>query len=83
MHDIRLIRDNPEAFDAGLARRGLEPVAASLLALDEERRALARSVSAEMHSGFIGLRSQMPVNIRAQSPSPAIEGDLSIDIERV
>ena len=41
MHDIRLIRENPEAFDAGLARRGMEPVAANLLALDEERRALA------------------------------------------
>jgi seryl-tRNA synthetase len=40
MHDIRLIRDNPEAFDAGLARRGLSPAAATLLALDEKRRAL-------------------------------------------
>ncbi|MEO0643451.1 MAG: serine--tRNA ligase [Pseudomonadota bacterium] len=40
MHDIRLIRDDPDAFDAGLARRGAEPVAASLLALDEKRRAL-------------------------------------------
>jgi seryl-tRNA synthetase len=25
MHDIRLIRENPEAFDAGLAKRGLAP----------------------------------------------------------
>ncbi|MEL7190732.1 MAG: serine--tRNA ligase, partial [Pseudomonadota bacterium] len=40
MHDIRLIRDDPDAFDAALARRGLDPVAASILALDEERRAL-------------------------------------------
>ncbi|BDI60332.1 serine--tRNA ligase [Qipengyuania nanhaisediminis] len=40
MHDIRLIRDNPEEFDARLARRGAEPVAATILALDEERRAL-------------------------------------------
>ena len=40
MHDIRLIRENPQAFDDGLARRGMEPVAASILALDEERRAL-------------------------------------------
>jgi seryl-tRNA synthetase len=39
MHDIKLIRDDPEAFDAGLARRGLEPQAAALLALDEKRRA--------------------------------------------
>ncbi|WP_374414759.1 serine--tRNA ligase [Novosphingobium colocasiae] len=41
MHDIRLIRENPEAFDAGLARRGMEPQAAGILALDEERRAVA------------------------------------------
>ena len=39
MHDIRLIRDNPTAFDAGLARRGLAPLAATLIALDETRRA--------------------------------------------
>jgi seryl-tRNA synthetase len=44
MHDIRLIRDNPEAFDAGLARRGLPPQAASLIALDEERRAAVTEV---------------------------------------
>lgn len=39
MHDIKLIRDNPQAFDAGLARRGLKPLSASLLAIDEKRRA--------------------------------------------
>ena len=39
MHDIKLIRDNPQAFDAGLARRGLKPMSASLLAIDETRRA--------------------------------------------
>ena len=44
MHDIRLIRENPETFDAGLARRGLEPLAASLIALDEERRAAVTEV---------------------------------------
>ena len=46
MHDIRLIRDDPAAFDAGLARRGLEPQAAALLALDERRRALITEVQA-------------------------------------
>lgn len=40
MHDIRLIRDDPAAFDAALARRGLAPVAAGILALDEQRRAV-------------------------------------------
>ncbi len=44
MHDIRSIRENPEAFDAGLARRGLAPLAAQLIALDEERRAATTSV---------------------------------------
>jgi seryl-tRNA synthetase len=39
MHDIRLIRENPAAFDAGLARRRLPPQAADLIALDERRRA--------------------------------------------
>ena len=39
MHDIRAIRDNPDAFDAALARRGLAPEAQRLIALDEQRRA--------------------------------------------
>ncbi|MBV0890292.1 serine--tRNA ligase [Paracoccus sp. Z118] len=39
MHDIRAIRENPEAFDAGLARRGLAPMSAEILALDADRRA--------------------------------------------
>jgi seryl-tRNA synthetase len=39
MHDIRFIRDNPDAFDRGLTRRGLAPQAKRLIALDEERRA--------------------------------------------
>ncbi|MEE8499367.1 MAG: serine--tRNA ligase [Kiloniellales bacterium] len=38
MHDIKWIRESPEAFDEGLTRRGLEPSAARILALDEERR---------------------------------------------
>ena len=39
MHDIKSIRDNPAAFDTALKRRGLEPLSASLLAIDEKRRA--------------------------------------------
>ena len=39
MHDIRAIRENPQAFDEGLRRRGLSPRAESLVALDEKRRA--------------------------------------------
>jgi seryl-tRNA synthetase len=39
MHDIKWIRDNADAFDAALKRRGLESMSASLLAIDERRRA--------------------------------------------
>src|SRR5215813_609966 len=39
MHDIKAIRDNPDAFDQALARRGLPPEAKRLVALDERRRA--------------------------------------------
>ena len=38
MFDIKWIRDDPEAFDAGLARRGLDPQSPALLALDQTRR---------------------------------------------
>ena len=40
MHDLKYIRENPEAFDAALKRRGAASVSASILALDETRRAL-------------------------------------------
>ncbi|WP_419815938.1 serine--tRNA ligase [Glacieibacterium sp.] len=39
MHDIKLIRADGAAFDAGLARRGLEPLSGELLALDASHRA--------------------------------------------
>lgn len=44
MHDIRFIRDNRDAFDAGLARRGLPPQADELIALDEARREAVTAV---------------------------------------
>ncbi len=40
MLDIKWIRENPQALDAALAKRGAEPQAASLVALDEKRRAV-------------------------------------------
>ncbi len=44
MHDIRAIRDNPAAFDAALARRGLAPMATDILAIDEKRREMIGAV---------------------------------------
>ncbi|MEO1027390.1 MAG: serine--tRNA ligase, partial [Pseudomonadota bacterium] len=39
MHDIRAIRENPDQFDAAMARRGLSGVSSEVLAIDEARRA--------------------------------------------
>jgi len=47
-----------------------------------EVRAVARSVSCEMHSGFQALRSQMPMNIRARRRVPMTD-DLAADIARI
>jgi len=48
MHDIKAIRDNPAAFDAGLARRGLEPQGASI----GEEDARWRSVATALQEGL-------------------------------
>ncbi len=46
MHDLKYIRENPEAFDAALTRRGAEGVSATILSLDEKRRALQTEMQA-------------------------------------
>jgi seryl-tRNA synthetase len=43
MHDIRFIRENPQAFDAGLALRGLAPLSDSILADDAAARFAAQA----------------------------------------
>lgn len=58
MHDIKSIRENPEAFDAGLARRGVEAASATLLKLDEERRASQTQLQ-EMQSQRNALAKQV------------------------
>ena len=46
MYDIKWIRDNADAFDKSRARRGLEPLAKTLLALDDSRRAAISKLQA-------------------------------------
>ncbi|WP_299559961.1 serine--tRNA ligase [uncultured Sulfitobacter sp.] len=46
MHDIRAIRDTPQALDAALARRGDAPLSAAILELDSARRAKIQSAEA-------------------------------------
>ena len=46
-------------------------------------RAVARSVCAEMHSGFVALRAELPMNIRARGRTVAVSGAAAADIRRV
>jgi glutathione S-transferase len=50
---------------------------------DRGARAVARSVSAEMHSGFVHLRMQWPMNARARNRRTAMTPSLEADIDRV
>lgn len=50
---------------------------------DPDVRAHARSVSAEMHSGFAALRAAMPMNCRARGRRVPLPGDVTADIDRV
>jgi seryl-tRNA synthetase len=57
MHDIRLIRENQDAFDASLARRGAEAMSAKVLAIDTSRR-LAIKASEDGQAQLNGLTKQ-------------------------
>ena len=46
MHDIKLIRDDPAAFDEGVKKRGLEPQSEALIELDDKRRAVIAQLQA-------------------------------------
>ncbi len=50
---------------------------------DPSARALARSLSFEMHSGFSEIRNQLPMNCRTQITLPNINADLQKDITRI
>ncbi len=50
---------------------------------DKTARAIARSVSAEMHSGFQNLRQSMPMNCRARLPGKGMTSGVQKDIDRI
>lgn len=50
---------------------------------NQQERALARCVSAEMHSGFAAMRQQMSMNVRKRFPMPALTDDTQNDLKRV
>jgi glutathione S-transferase len=56
---------------------------AGLWPAEPAAKAMARSISAEMHSSFQALRSQFPMNIRARRPGRQISPEAQADIDRV
>lgn len=55
----------------------------NLLPSNPKQRALARSLAAEMHSGFMALRSQMPMNCRATNRKIELTPELADDVARI
>lgn len=55
----------------------------NLLPQQARARQVARSIMAEMHSGFGALRSKMPMNIRGSYPGKGLTPDVQKDIDRI
>jgi seryl-tRNA synthetase len=85
MHDIKVVRADPAAFDAALARRGLEPVAAEALRLDDlrieavrltqaaqtTRNDLSRQIGAAMKAGDTALAERLKAQVKAAMDAAA------------
>jgi glutathione S-transferase len=56
---------------------------AGLLPSDVSARAHCRSISGEMHSGFVNLRSSLPMNLKARHPAFPLWAGAQADIDRV
>ncbi len=56
---------------------------AGLWPADPAARAVARSVSHEMHAGFMALRRAMPMNCRAAKPGKGMADGVGADIDRI
>src|SRR5512146_28887 len=78
MHDIRLIRDDPQAFDAGLKRRGLAPLSAEILDLDTKRRN-AQTRAQEM----LARRNQASKEIGQRKAKKEDATDLMAEVQRL
>ncbi len=90
MLDIKWIRDNPDALDRALARRGAQPLAQSLIELDERRRgvmfksqelqsrrnAASREIGAAMAAGNSDVAEAIKAEVSAiKNTLPTLEED--------
>ncbi len=71
MHDIKLIRKNPEAFDAAMAKRGQEPFADVLLKEDEDRRVALTEL--QTFQSAINLASKLAGEAKAKGDEKEFE----------
>lgn len=76
MHDIRFIRENPEAFDAGLKKRNLAPLSAELLEIDKHRRA-AISGSETLQARRKALSQQIGIAKRKGEPADTLMAEVA------
>ncbi|MDU0343849.1 serine--tRNA ligase [Bosea rubneri] len=96
MYDIKWIRENAEAFDRGLKRRGLESLSSSLLALDDTRRAaiakaqaaqerrnaLSKEIGKAMGAKDIALAEKLKAEVAAlKEAGPALEAEEKAAVE--
>ncbi len=74
MHDIRLVRAEPAAFDAAMARRGLAPLSEQVLALDSTRRA-AQGALQEKQSRRNALAKEIGQGKRGGADTSGLEAE--------
>ena len=74
MHDIKAIRDDAAGFDAALARRGIAPLSAEILVLDEERRAALATLQ-ELQARRNAMSKRIGEAKRAKEDTTALEAE--------
>ena len=78
MYDIKWIRENAETFDEGRTRRGLEPLAAVLLALDDKRRAaIARSQAAQERRNAVSKEIGLAMKAKDAAKAEALKAEVA------
>jgi len=82
MHDLKFIREAPEAFDAGMKARGLEPVAEILLDLDRRRRA-AQTEMQELQNRRNSASKEIGAKKKAGEDADALVAEVSRMKERL
>ncbi len=74
MHDVKAIREDAAGFDAAMARRGIAPLSAELIGLDDKRRAAVAALQV-LQSSRNALAKQIGEAKRAKEDTSALEAE--------